>query len=147
MTKLLRSFLLLSSFALPLALFGGSVYPYLNAGERIELFTSGTTGGELYITNTDTGQLAAIVYVSPNNPGTWSSSYYYGGGVYLGGTLTNYGSSYASITGLPAGNYRIDAYGSGGMVDDYVSQSGNSFYIYQHSLYSYDSIDFAFDVW
>ena len=152
MKKLLLSLLVLASFVLPSALFGASVNAHVDAGQRIEISVNGTVYGEIYLTNIDTGQLAAVVYVAPYNPGNWNINYYYNGGVYPPGaafTENNYSTpTSATITGLPAGNYQIAAYGVGDVFEENTYQSGSTYYMDQSGLYDYnDWIGFAFDIW
>jgi hypothetical protein len=129
MKKMIRALVALASFALGSALFAGSQDITLGTGGTIVVTIGGTQDADITIHDLNTNQTVADIsaltlgFGWPNNP--YSTTYSYGGGTYVpGSALTDVGHSYALITGLPAGNYRITV--SSWQLSDFWSTSGGN---------------------
>lgn len=143
MNKLIRTVLVLASFALTSALFGTSLnLGALSTGQSIEIVVTGDYDGQFSLVNTDTNQEVAYgnFYV-----GWWPQPPYYGyGSSEVSGVSVDVSGDIATISDIPEGNYRLDlyAYGIGGAT--YSNYSNGSGYAYFWG--TYDFINFNFDV-
>jgi hypothetical protein len=124
MTKMIRAFLALTSFALCSALFAGSADLSVSSGQ-ITIYIGGTHDGDITITDIATNQVVATVSaLSMHGPG-YGTSYRYSGDTYVSGVaITSYSDSYGVVSGLPAGDYRVTA--TAWQMSDFGSWSNGS---------------------
>jgi hypothetical protein len=123
MNKMIRAILALASFALCSALFAVSADVYVDTGNPMYLTVNGDRDADITVVNLDTNQTVANV-TALTSGGGYSYYYNYYGSTASGVTLTNNGNLNASLTGLPAGNYRITATSYG--LQDFSSYSGGN---------------------
>ena len=144
MNKMISTLLELASFALTSALFGVSLnLGALSSGQSIEIAVAGDYDGQFSLVNSDTNEEVAYgnFFV-----GWWPQPPYYGyGDSEVSGVSVDVNGDIATISGIPAGNYRLElnAYGIGGTA--YSGYSNGSGYAYFWG--SYNFINFDFDVY
>lgn len=108
MNKKIRAIMALASFALCSALFGISADLYVDTGRPMDITVNGDRDADITVVNLDTNQTVATISALTSGGG-YSYYYNYYGSTVSGITLTNNGNLYATLTGLPTGNYRVTA--------------------------------------
>jgi hypothetical protein len=122
MNKMIRAVMALASFALCSALFAVSADVYVETGS-MSLTVNGDRDADITVVNLDTNQTVANV-TALTSGGGYSLYYTYYGSTASGVTLDNSSNQYATLSGLPPGNYRVTATSWG--LQDFSSYSGGN---------------------
>ena len=139
---MIRALVALASFALTSALFGAaSVNLTLSPGETVQIELWGTTDGQVSLVDTATNQVVADGGMLAYSPGFYSNGYWGYGNSYVSGVSFTIGST-SYITGLPAGNYRLEVSSSGCTG---WSSGSNPYYLTDWS--SWDTMDYTVTVY